>query len=143
VQDSETGYKIMLATSPVFVENEYGNPLEKTLRYKYGSGYELWRVVYDGLAIEYETYLNRITLIKITSKRFSTSKNISIENTTTDVIEAYGTPLRIRNIDDNVQLYVYNEFIKEINVPDQYTSIQFKFRNNKLFEIYFLIINEV
>jgi hypothetical protein len=144
VIDKKFGYKLMIGTSPEFVENFFGKPKEKILRFKFISpDYEFWDIIYNDFEIRYQTYDHMITSIKINTDAFYTSKNITVGSSLSEVIQGYGDPTYINRTSEGELIYQYEQFIKEINLEGEYTVIQFRILNNKVQEILIDIVSGV
>jgi hypothetical protein len=140
----ETGYKILLGTSPEFIEKEFGLPKEKSLKFKFTSpDYELWDMIYNGFEIRYQTYDKMISSITVKTPGFSTSKNIKVGSGLPDLIKAYGNPKRLFSNSKGELIYQYTNFIKEISLEGEYTLLQFKILSNRVVEILLDIVSSV
>jgi hypothetical protein len=142
--DKESGYKIMLGSSPEFAEIHFGQPKAKLLKFSFTSpDYEIWDIIYDGFEIRYQTYDKMISGIKITTDVMCTSENISVGSSLSEVIQAYGNPTRTRVNKEGEIEYQYAQFIKEINLDSEYTVVIFIILNDKVKEIAIDIVSTV
>ena len=143
--DLKTGYKIMLGTSPYFIEREYNEPITKKLVERYFSpDYEYWSIIYDKFELWYDTYDMIINKIKIHDQGFSTSKGVKIGDRLKDIISNYGNPtIHYINSVNCWSIYEYHIFFKEINIDGLYTVVRFSLLNDNIMEIEFSIEREI
>jgi hypothetical protein len=140
----ETGYKILLGTSPRFIEKYFGKPNKKELKFQFVSpDYEIWDMIYDNFEIRYQTLDVMITGIKIRNDNFYTSKNIKVGSTISEVINHYGHPTYTYTNSEGVLIYLYEQYIKEINSEGLYTVIQFNIEKSTVVEILLDIVTSI
>lgn len=139
----ESGYKILIGSSPYFIINKFGKPKHENVLFHFESPeYEIIEYVYDDFSIRLQTYRLVIMMIVIIENSFCTSQGIEVGNTEEDVIVAYGNPNDIMYHEGYRELVFSNRF-DEINHEAEYTELVFSIKNGVVRRISIVISSTV
>ncbi|MCK4541007.1 MAG: hypothetical protein KAU17_02115 [Spirochaetales bacterium] len=147
VIDSENNFNILIGSHADLFFKAYGKDGRSNVLATFHSpSYQMIEIVYSNdFRIIYSTYINRIDVVEISSKRFTIGNDLTIGSSSRDIVEEYGEPWTIQTSSQNDGCIdiIYMGHFPEINFPGEDTFLIFTLKDDMVVEISLSISSNV